>query len=80
MSCTRISGPGVDLFICGQKRECSCGLKARAKCGVEGCEKWLCDTHLRKVGNEPRCAKHAPMTVNHAMPRPPPRMVEEEEE
>lgn len=80
MTCTRISGPGFDIFSCGNKRMCfSCGRTARARCAVEGCGRDLCEDHLRKVGNEARCAKHAPMTTNETMPRPPRRIVAEDE-
>ena len=78
MTCERISGQNVDIFICKRREQCVCGATARARCGVDGCGKSLCDKHARKVGDEPRCAKHAPMTTNPTMPRPPPRMVEEE--
>lgn len=80
MTCIRISGPNVDLFICRRREQCACGATAMVRCGEDGCDKPLCGQHMRKVGNDPRCAKHAPMTTNPTMPRPPPRRVEVEEE
>jgi hypothetical protein len=81
MTCTRISGPGFDVFLCGPKPTCfSCGRAARAKCSFEGCDRPLCEDHLRKVGGDPRCAKHAPMPVNESMPRPPRRIAQEDDE
>jgi len=73
MTCERFSGEGFDLFICGKKEECfSCGMRARTKCKAEGCGKPLCETHVRKKDGEDRCSRHAPMTVNESMPKPPP--------
>ena len=59
----------IDVFVCGPKATCyKCRLKARCVCTV--CAKGMCITHARKVGDEHRCATHAPMTTNPAMPKP----------
>ncbi len=75
MGCERVVGDGVELFICRRETCISCGARARTQCTIAECEKPLCDVHARKVGTESRCAKHAPMTINHSMPRPPPRRI-----
>ena len=74
MSGIRISGPGIDIFICGRglSEKChACPASARTRCAV--CKKGLCQTHERKKDGEPRCATHAPMTENPNMPKPPGR-------
>jgi hypothetical protein len=82
MPCHRFSAPNVDLFVCGSSRsEChACKSTARASCQFGECGKPLCDTHMRKVGNESRCAQHAPMTINKSMPKPPARRLDAEED
>lgn len=61
----------LTIFMCGKRLVCfSCGRPARASCTAEGCARDLCVDHARKVGGDYRCAKHAPMTTNHSMPKP----------
>jgi hypothetical protein len=82
MGCERmVVGGGIELFVCRREVCFSCGARARARCSDSKCGKPLCDTHIRKVGDEIRCATHAPMTINHSMPRPPPppRLVVDDE-
>ena len=81
MNSTHTNTSGITIIMCGRGRreQCACGAEARVSCAVDGCGKPLCDHHARKVGNEPRCAKHAPMTINASMPRPPTKKVVEEE-
>lgn len=65
----------ITLFICRRNVTChKCHVKARYECKV--CTLPLCTDHARKVGDEPRCATHAPMTTNSTMPKPPGRKVE----
>ena len=64
----------ISLFICGRSLTVCfvCGYTARMSCQFDGCERPLCETHARKRDGQTLCAKHAPMTTNENMPKPPP--------
>lgn len=68
-------GGGISVFLCGRtKTQCfACANASETRCAHDGCGRPLCGTHTRRVGDQDRCSKHAPMATNPNMPKPPGR-------